>query len=284
MLETHFSVQERQQLIKNLKIGTKEWCSREINISKGCENDCIYCYARNMAYRMHRIQDYPEWEIMTDYAKINVPILRKKTGIWDFMFQSASDICESNLPRALTIMEKIVQTNQTILITSKPRLKVIENICDRLKDYKHLLAFRFTIGSVDSSLLRRFERKASSFEERIRALEFAYSHDFRTTISAEPLIDKDPSKLIDKLMPFLSSLDRQLDVGTIWIGFMKTKYIPKKYVLQYDLVEPIKQIQIQQSFSNVIKWYEKFYDNPRIRMKESVKRLMLKHNIQVLSD
>jgi len=281
-----YSVQEQKALLKTLKMGTREWCTQEINICRGCLNDCVYCYARNMAYRMKRIPEFSVWNEMTvnSIDEMKIPLLQVKKGIWDFMFQSTSDIFNENIEPALRILKQILLKHQTVLITTKPRLNIIQRLCAELHEYKDLIAFRFTIGSIDSQWIKVWERNASSFEERLSAMEFAYTHDFRTTVSAEPLLDADPSLLIAKLQPFLSPLDRTLDLGTIWLGLMKTKYIPKKNIVQYGLTKAIQQIKAQQTFPKVFQWYSRYFDVPFIRMKESVKKLMIKNNIKVKVD
>ena len=41
--------------------GTKEWAERNINICLGCSHDCLYCYARNFAWRRNAIRSRADW-------------------------------------------------------------------------------------------------------------------------------------------------------------------------------------------------------------------------------
>ena len=38
--------------------GTEEWADKNINITRGCEYDCPYCYAKRNALRFGRIDGY----------------------------------------------------------------------------------------------------------------------------------------------------------------------------------------------------------------------------------
>lgn len=44
--------------------GTKEWGDTNVNWFYGCPNNCLYCYAKWMAYRFKRLLDPEEWSEM----------------------------------------------------------------------------------------------------------------------------------------------------------------------------------------------------------------------------
>lgn len=47
--------------------GTKEWAKKNLNISVGCSNSCLYCYARQMSMdRFHRTDKWEEEHIRWD--------------------------------------------------------------------------------------------------------------------------------------------------------------------------------------------------------------------------
>lgn len=278
-------------LLKTLENGTIEWTRKggERNILERCLNDCVYCYARNMAHRSKRVP-FSEWGenpiVCLERCHIPKRIHNHIENKWDFMFPTASDIFPNTekikyYDYYLLKFKEILEKGYTLLITTKPRIEVIKNLCHDLEPYKKNIAFRFTITSVNDNILNALERKASSFEERLESLSLAHDLGFNTTISIEPLLDPTPFELIDRVKPYLSKLDIQRDIGSIWVGLFKTKYTPKWFIEKYNLQTIYKEIKQSQSFKNVYEWYSELISVPFIRMKESVKKLMLRNNIRI---
>ncbi|MEJ2277308.1 MAG: radical SAM protein [Candidatus Lokiarchaeota archaeon] len=230
-LEKPLSHSEMYPLLNKLKMGTREWAKRELNCIKGCYNNCIYCYAKAIAKQFKRC-DEDTWEKM----KISERIINKDYGKtrkkgpqpYDIMFPTSHDIFpqEPYYSAYLKVLKKLIKAGNSVLIVSKPREEVIRDLCEELKGYEDNVAFRFTIGSTNSELLKIFEPNAPPFKERINSLIMATESGFSTTVSAEPLLDPDPSDLITKITPYLPDVDHEKDQGTIWIGLLKIQYIP----------------------------------------------------------
>ena len=125
-----------------------------------------------------------------------------------------------------------------------------------------------------------FEPNAPSFEERFNALKIAKDHGFNTSISVEPLLDDDPEGLINKLSPYLSSIDYKFDIGTIWIGLLKINYIPLQLRVG-KVKQMIDKIKKGQKFESVFSYYSRFYDNERVKWKESILKLMILNDMRV---
>ena len=53
------------QIEKNNKLtsGTQEWCYKELNIGKGCPNNCFYCYAKRLGNRFGWKTDWEHFEL-----------------------------------------------------------------------------------------------------------------------------------------------------------------------------------------------------------------------------
>ena len=226
----YYTSLEKQALLNKLKMGTQEWAKKELNCIKGCHNNCIYCYGKSIAKRFKRCTEetWKHMEINKLAINKNYQKVKKKGNQpYDIMFPTSHDIFikEPYFTTYTKMLKKLVTPGNSVLIVSKPNPKVIETICENFKKYKEKLGFRFTIGSVDSKLLRVFEPNAPSFEDRLKALKIAKDYGFNTSISVEPLLDDDPEGLINKLSPHLSSVDYKLDIGTIWIGLLKINYI-----------------------------------------------------------
>lgn len=276
---------EIQERLDQLKMGTREWAKKELNCIKGCHNNCVYCYAKAIAKRFKRCTE-KTWKIM----KINQRVVDKNYGRvkksgtqpYDIMFPTSHDIFpqEPFFSAYLKTLKKLIKAGNSVLIVSKPRESVIKNICQELKGYENDVAFRFTIGSSDNKLLKIFEPNAPRFDERLESLKIATESGFRTTVSAEPLLDSEPSKLIKMLTPHLSEVDYAKDVGTIWIGLLKIQYIPLDS-RKGEIKENLNRIKESQKFENVYSYYVKYYDHPQVKWKESITKLMIENNIKV---
>ena len=61
-----------------------------------------------------------------------------------------------------------------------------------------------------SDILKFWEPRAPSFENRFKSLKYAYKLGFKTSVSCEPMLDCQIEKLINKILPYITE--------TIWIG------------------------------------------------------------------
>jgi len=187
--------------------GTKEWADSNVNIFHGCSNDCIYCYAKKMAIRFGR-KTRETWKFMELNEKAFDKGYGKRKG--RIMFPTSHDITFETLIFCLIALKKMLLAGNEVLITSKPDPKCILRICEDLKEWKEQIQFRFTITSKDNLILKRYEPSAPLYEDRMASLQLAYYKGFKTSVSMEPFLDKDPIPLIKKLAPFVTE--------TIWVG------------------------------------------------------------------
>ena len=243
---------------KNLS-GTKEWADRNINCIDGCKNNCKYCYAKFMAIRFKRRKNPNDWKDMKIRDKIVSKKFKKING--RIMFPSSHDIFpyEPYLSACLDTIKHILIPGNSILITTKPSIYVIKTICKKFYKFQPQIQFRFTIGSIDNNQLTFWEPNAPSYIERKESLVYAYKKGFKTSISAEPLLDFDPRDLIKDLLPFVSE--------SFWIGIMN--YIPRKKVnieeiKYYNEVRKNREIE---HLLKIVNW-TKNYD--KIRFKSSI--------------
>jgi len=91
-------------------------------------------------------------------------------------------------------------------------------------------------------------------------LILAYHEGFKTSVSIEPFLDKDPQKLVRKLAPYVTE--------SIWLGPMN--YIPRNNISEQDQTiyeEMRKNIDV----SHLKEIYEELKDFPNIRFKDSMK-------------
>ncbi len=246
--------------------GTKEWADSNVNCYYGCSNNCRYCYAKKIAIRFKR--ETPQtWKIMKpNYRAINKNYAKRKGTI---MFPTSHDITLNSLNNCLIVLEKLLRANNRVLITSKPCFDCIKQICDIFSDYKDLILFRFTITSINDRFLQFWEPEAPHFEERLSALNYAYEKGFKTSISIEPFLDKDPTDLIDRILPFITN--------SIWIGkmnYIKASNINKAEEKEYKRIRMINSKKnIKQILMNLKK-----YDHPLIMIKDSIINYLLNNN------
>lgn len=238
--------------------GTKEWASSNVNIQKGCKNGCKYCYAARMAERFKRCSNLMEWtnQVQIDNTKVQKNY-RKRNG--RIMFPTSHDIYTSNLIPCLDVLDKLLKSGNEVLITTKPEEYCIREICSEFSEYKDQIQFRFTIGSIDDSVLRKWEPNAPQFSERLLALKRAYYEGFKTSISIEPYLDKFPYDVIDKVESYTTE--------TIWLGIMNTK-IPKEGRELYE-----KDLYSEKFVSNLVEVCDR-KARGKLRLKDSIKNLL----------
>lgn len=256
-----------QANVKNEKLafGTKEWADQNVNFVSGCRHDCKYCYSKSMAVRFKRktAENWKVEEVNSEKLKLSY---RKKPGYT--MFPSSHDITPENAELAMQLMGKLLDSGNQVLMVTKPHLSVIQKFCDKFADKKDQILFRFTIGSVDSETLKFWEPGAPSFEERLEALKFACSSGFQTSVSCEPALDTKTLKLVEVLLPYVTD--------AIWIGLPNDliKRLTVNGVLDDETLVCANELMKAQSKEWVCKIYSTLKDNPKVKWKDSIKKIV----------
>lgn len=247
------------KMLKKITSGTREWADYNINVIKGCSNNCRYCYAKLMAKRFHRATE-ETWKDMI----IREDIMQKKFNKYNgrVMFPSSHDIVD--IPEikeaCFTVLDKLLIAGNEVLVTTKPSISVTKEVINMFRDYQSQLQFRFTITSKNNNLLSFWEPNAPLYEERIESLILAYKEGFKTSVSVEPFLSSHPQDVIKELAPYVTE--------SIWIGPMN--YIPRNNIAEEDqpMYEAIrKNIEI----SHLKEIYEDLKNFPKIRFKDSMK-------------
>jgi len=245
--------------------GTQEWASKTANFINGCGHDCKYCYAKSIAVRFKR-KTPDSWRTEeVNHIKLKAHF-RKNPGY--IMFPSSHDISPENLNYSLQFMDHLLVSGNRILVVTKPHLSVIEAIVNRFNAKKDSILFRFTIGSSNSETLKFWEPNAPSFEERLESLRFAYYEGFKTSISCEPALDTNTAELVEILLPFVTD--------AIWIGLPNRLKVSLKLNGADDpeTLERAGDLIKEQSEDWVMELYDKYRDNPKIKWKEGIKKLV----------
>lgn len=248
---------------KQEQFGTREWAAQTINCCTGCSNNCRYCYARGMAVRFGRLKP-EEWQ----HEQIRQKDVDRKYGKFDgkVMFPSSHDITPTNLDACLTVLNKLLDAGNEVLVVSKPRAECIERICDLFNEYKNQILFRFTIGAMDNEVLSFWEPGAPVYVERKAALAYAFFAGYQTSVSIEPMLDaENVVKLIQDLEEFTTE--------SIWIG--KMNHMRKNIVIDSaQTAEAVREIKRGQSDKAIWGIYEALKDHPLIKWKESIRKIV----------
>jgi DNA repair photolyase len=253
-------IQRRQK--RKITSGTREWAEYNVNCIHGCFNNCRYCYAKIMAKRFGHATE-KTWEIMRIRSEVVAKNFSKLSG--RVMFPSSHDIIDiPDVEEAcFTVLYKLLESGNDVLVTTKPRFNVIRKIDEKFAQYKEKLQFRFTITSVDNSLLRFWEPNAPTFEERMDALKYAFDKKYATSVSIEPFLDYDPENLVQKVAPYSTE--------SIWIG--KMNYISRRNLSKgekryYD------KVRKNYEFEHLKEIFTKLGSIPKIKFKDSIRNIL----------
>jgi DNA repair photolyase len=179
------------------------------------------------------------------------------------MFPSSHDFFDTPIVEnaCFTVLGKLLKSDNQVLITTKPRLNIIKAIDRLFNEYKENLQFRFTITSINNHLIKFWEPNAPDLEERIDSLQFAYSNGYKTSVSIEPCLDRNPIALVNMVPPYVTE--------SIWIGVMN--YIPRKNINQDELGQYLN-VRGNYSNQNLADIYLSMKDLDKIRWKDSIRK------------
>ena len=236
-----------------MKTGTKEWADANENCITGCSNNCRYCYGKNMAVRYKR-ETAETWPV--EHPRTTAKAKKHKGRT---MFPTTHDLHSDRVDWWGPFLHRLLELGNDVLIVSKPQFRSIRYICENFEQYRDQIEFRFTIGTANQETIEYWEPGAPSYNERVIALSYAITRGFRTSISMEPLLTKYPFELIADFCTAVT--------GEIWIGCMN------HYDFNPAIMEEARQMQIQ-SKENLQRIYNVLKDNPKIRWKDSVQKLL----------
>jgi len=225
--------------------GKREWAAATINIQRGCEHDCRYCYARWDAVTRRKQCTRDQWRqphIFTERIEANYHRLNGRV-----MFPSTHDITTRNISECLVVIKKLLEAGNELLIISKPHLECVQLLCEVLRPWQRHVMFRFTIGSAFDKVLSFWEPGAPNFKSRFQSLTCAYLDGYRTSVSCEPFLDVHQAHiqcLFEECRPYLSD-DPD---GGFWVGKLRhwASRVDLSSATPEDLklyVEPLKAAQ-----------------------------------------
>lgn len=245
--------------------GTTEWAASNVNFLKGCSNDCKYCYSKEMAIRFKRKSPENWKDEEVNWTSFNRNVKQREGFI---MFPSTHDITKEHLNLAIDYLKRLLANGNKVLIVSKATFDCIKHICDTFAEYKENILFRFTIGSNDSKTLKFWEPNAPDYEERKKSLIYAFESGYKTSLSCEPMLDNKINMVIDDLSRFVTD--------AIWLG--KMNFVKRRLRTNghWDAENQAAadQLLAWQADGEIIKLYNMYKDNHRIKWKESIKKVV----------
>jgi DNA repair photolyase len=242
--------------------GTREWAVKTVNCCTGCAHSCRYCFSRSMAVRFRQVS--PEgWK----NERIRWKDVEKAYGHIEgtVMVPSSHDITPTNFQACFTVLKKLLEAGNRVLVVSKPHLECIARICEDLSQYRGQLLFRFTIGACDNEILSFWEPNAPRYEERKAALKYAFEKGYATSVSTEPMLDSDHIEdLVSDLLPFVTD--------AIWIGTMN--HLRSIEIDDEAVARAIDKIQAGQTEERIKAIYERLKGNQKIKWKAEIKKIL----------
>jgi DNA repair photolyase len=247
--------------------GDKEWAKYKMNFITGCANQCKYCFSCAFSYRVVRVLP-GNWKLeIIRKHDLNCK-MKKYDGT--IMIPASHDISIASLDVCVDELRRVLDAGNDVFFITKAHYEVIDRLCKEFGGYKNQLLICITIGSTNSETLKFWEIGATSFEERFEALKLAHGLGFKTSVSAEPMLDKNIPELIEKLLPFVTN--------EIWIG--KFNNISQTLTRNgHNDVETLKradELRAWQNDSNfILPLYDRYKDNPQIQWKETYRKEIL---------
>jgi len=255
----------KNNVLKHALTGTREWADKNINIAYGCENNCKYCYSKAMALRSKRIEATAWVNPWPNFIEINKKIKKHDKPI---MFPSSHDITPLTLNVSIKVIEKHLLIGNSLLIVSKPNYDCIKQICDTFEDFKNQILFRFSIGSHSDLTLSFWEPNAPILEDRLKALRYAFSKGFQTSVSCEPMLDCQPEKVVSLVRPYVTE--------SIWLGkpnsFKSILSINQHTDRRTQIMADALIAQQDEKFINQL--FQKYKSDPLIKWKDSINKVV----------
>lgn len=191
-------------------------------------------------------------------------------GGMDVMFPTTHDISPNSLDVCLQTLQNILESGNTVLITSKPHFDCIRHICAVFHPHNrggtNQIMFRFSIGAMNNFILGYWDRDAPKFQERLDALKLAHDEGFRTSISVEPCLDTaNVVNMFYALKPHVTN--------SIWIGKMN-KVRHRVMIVTEEDEHMVRLIEEGQTDEWVKKIYEALKEEVLVRWKESYKQVL----------
>lgn len=245
--------------------GTNEWADWTENICIGCPNNCRYCYAAHRADRL-KYQPRENWTEEKFSKRVNLKKYPKGRGV--VMFPSTHDITAFNVKEYIRVARLILQSGNFLLIVSKPRVDIIEQVCAGLADYKDQVLFRFTIGTLSEPVSLLWEPGAPCPDERVDALILAWHQGYRTSVSIEPMLEG-----VEQTIELVGRVEACV-TDSIWIG--KMNKVEQRVQVCPEILPAVESIKRFQSDENIVRLYNRLNRHRFVMWKDSISEVVVR--------
>ncbi|MBN1392800.1 MAG: hypothetical protein JW947_08370 [Sedimentisphaerales bacterium] len=247
--------------------GYYEYGGTQLSIQRGCEINCRYCYAKFDCVHRHKKCTAFEWAMpIIDQKKVD-----KNYRLFNdqpVMFPARHDITCLNVSECLTVIKRLLDAGNQVVIVSKPHWNVIPLMCEALLDYKRLITFRFTIGSTNDAALAFWEPGAAGLQERMACMQYAYHKGYQTSVSCEPYLDG--------FVEYVYLAVRELITESFWIGILRNfnSRVKLEGVTDEQKAKFIKPLLAVSKPAVVRLIYNSMKNEPLVRWKDSIKEII----------
>lgn len=253
--------------------GTKEWAEDTCDVIRGCKHGCRYCYAKaeGVRFKTNSPLGWTTESLIPIGEKSKLAKLLKKKTPMRIMFPAHHDMASMDtFSFCWEAIGGLLRAGHSLLIVSKPHMNVIRVLLNSLMeipDAKDRVIFRFTIGSADDNTLKFWEPNAPAFGERLACLKMAFDYGWKTSVSCEPMLDNNVEAVVEACRPFVND--------AIWIGL--PNFLDNRLAINGEgesVREAGRKLVATLSNARVMELYGKFKDDPVIRWKESIKKIV----------
>ena len=161
-------------------------CYHTINLTNGCPNRCVYCYAQSYGH-------HPGWGKIIFYSntlellKEELPKKRKMPELVYFSTASEPFLpVEPVLENMYDIMQLLLHNGIFLLISSKSVIP--DRFITLFSQYPEMVHIQVGMTTLDDDIRRLLEPNAASVPERLNNLKRLVKNNIRTELRMDPLI------------------------------------------------------------------------------------------------
>lgn len=282
------AIKHSSKIVSIKKVGKK---IKMIDLTTTTENfvanGCVAhnCYACNLCY--DKGWEWWKWYgVKTERKdKWNVNWKKKPDG-YIFMYPSMHDTFIHTVDDANAVIGNMLKANGEVLFVSKPIEKVIKTMLDFLEDnfaeVMHKVTMRFSITTPNTEEIKFWEGNAKFYSERKNCLKLVKESGCKSSVSAERFL-KTGIDSINGTIQMGKDLLPYVD-DTLWFGLLNhipkdkdgNRYLNGRQLTEFE-VQKIEELEAYYTFDNIFKLVEKFWNNPQVMWKESIKKRIVKH-------
>jgi DNA repair photolyase len=189
----------------------KEYSPLALNIYKGCDAKCSYCYCPSVLRRADANQ-VPE-QRSNFIPKLSQELSKKKIKEQVLLSFVGDPYCKLDEQTQTTkeVLELFLLSGVPTAILTKGGFRALRDI-DLMLRFGNLLKFGSTLTFIDDDSRRKWEPNACSASERLETLREMYAYGIKTWASIEPVID--PAQSLAAILMSIPYVD-QYKIGKI---------------------------------------------------------------------